>query len=124
MTVLLLLFTGTNPGGERNRINILIFNYQRLSRQDNETTLGWSSINICNEEFELQGFIIENNEAMASGHVIQAGSSNTGQILTSQLSTESGNDILYYRLVAVSDNRTICSDLISQETFYRFEGAM
>ncbi len=120
--LLLCIIDGDNPGSvDQDSDNELHFDYQRLNIEEGKVVLAWSFSNICNEDFELQGFVISNDEAIASSaHVIGARSSNTTEIHTSQLSTASGEDV-YFRLVAVSEAK-ICSDATSQVTYFSFEG--
>lgn len=88
--------------------------------QDDQVTLAWTSSNICNKEFEVQGFVISNDQAIAAlpSHVIKAGSSNSTQINSSLFSTPD----VYFRLVAVDEGGSVCSDATSQETYFKFEG--
>lgn len=120
--IFLLTSTGNNLEIVEQKITTLLLDYHRLYIQLDGVTVEWIYSNICNEEFELQGFMIANGQAIRSRtHDILVGSSSSAQIPTSQLITETA-DVIYYRLVAVGPNRTVCSDRTSQDTYYGFEG--
>ena len=76
----------------------------------------------CSTVFEIQGYTfddLENGDYNSPENVIR-GDSDTAEIPRGQLTTAAGNPI-YYRLVAVFDNGTVCSHG-TRNTFYRFDG--
>jgi hypothetical protein len=78
----------------------------------------------CSSLFEVQGFTfdhLQDNDYTTPENVI-SGMSGTAEIPTSQLNTSTG-EALYYRLVGVFTNGTICSHDGTRNTFYTFNGS-
>ena len=95
--------------------------YEELEIDENSAFIKW--IEICSSEYELQGFtlskIMDSNFEMAEADVIfRISNSNCAEIPSANFSIT--DDPINYRVVALFDNGTICSDNLSKETFYRF----
>ena len=96
--------------------------YNNLDFGMNSVAVKWIG-DSCSTLFEVQGYTfndLENANYTSPENVIR-GDSDTAEIPRSQLTTTAGEPI-YYRLVAVFDNVTICSHSGTKNTFYRFDG--
>jgi hypothetical protein len=107
-------------------LNGLSLIYNDLDIAQDMASLSWSATRSCSNLFELQGYTLENIttgnlEIIQPDVVIRINNSNTAVIPSANFSTSSG-DVLYYRLVALFDNFTLCSHQETRTTFYRFDG--
>ena len=96
--------------------------YNNLDIGMNSVAVKWIGDN-CSTVFEVQGYTfedLENANYISPENVIR-GDSDTAEIPRNQLTTAAGEPI-YYRLVAVFDNGTVCSHDGTKNTFYRFDG--
>lgn len=99
--------------------------YRDLDIEQNMVTLKWIGNN-CSSLFEVQGFTLDhlqNANYATPENRIRRDSDNIAEIPRNKLTTVAG-DPIYYRLVAVYDNGTICSHDGTENTFYRFDGML
>jgi hypothetical protein len=96
--------------------------YQDLIIGFDGVHLKWIGDN-CSMLFEVQGYIFDHLQAnnYTDPENVISGMSGTAKIPTNQLNTSTGNAI-YYRLVGVYANGTICSHDGTRNTFYTFNG--
>ena len=105
--------------------NEITFDYDAFYKENGRVTVGWSipENNTCeNFTIQLQGFSLRSLQINDLSHptTIPARSSNRVTIPSSKL--QSGAEDLYYRIVTVFDNKSICENPQSDERFYRFTG--
>ena len=96
--------------------------YNSLDIGSDGVAVKWIGDN-CSTLFEVQGYTFDDleNANYSSPENVIRGDSDTAEIPCSQLTTAAGEPI-YYRLVAVFDNGTVCSHSGTKNTFYRFDG--
>ena len=96
--------------------------YNDLDIGHDSVVVKWIGDN-CSTVFEVQGYTFDDleNANYSSPENVIRGDSDTAEIPRSQLTTTAGESI-YYRLVAVLDNGTICSHDGTKNTFYKFDG--
>lgn len=80
----------------------------------------------CSTVFELQGYTLANIttcnlELVEPNAIIRINNSDMAVIPSANFTTTSG-EALHYRLVALSDNATVCSHQATKTVFYRFDG--
>lgn len=103
----------------RSSGNSLRLNYQVLEKEENATIIGWKyDTAICNTFFKVQGYIFATN-LMANNDVINT-TDTLIDIPSNMLVT--GEEPVYFRVVAIEEGGEVCSDLVTQRTFYRFDG--
>ena len=106
--------------------NEITFDYDSFNKENGRVTVGWSvpENNTCKSlTINLQGFplsSLQSNNLSHPASTIPAHSSDRAVIPSSKL--RSGTEDLYYRIVAVFDNESICENSQSDERFYRFTG--
>ena len=105
---------------------MLLLDYQELDIGENSTTLGWITEDrngTCNT-FILQGFTlstIQSGDLTEQAFSITLVNGYTATIPSDEYMNSAGEAILY-RLIAVDNNAAICSNMVTQETFYRLDG--
>lgn len=117
--------TTVGPGPGKNGESLLV-NFQDFAVEQNATTIGWVSNNVCfGETIMIEGYTvpmlmmgIANLPGPYVSYTIDEAS--TAQIPADQLLTPTGEPIVY-RIIAVDENGAICSDRGSQDMFYRFD---
>lgn len=101
--------------------------YSDLIIDEDMVSVKWTSES-CSSLFELQGYTYtkittHNLEVAEPDNTIRINGSNNAVIPSSNFTTTHG-DSLYYRLVALFDNLTICSAGKTKIMFYRFDGML
>ena len=102
------------------------FNYALFNKESNGVTIGWTvpENNQCNLfNFQLQGYTLSTLQSNNLGNpqvVVLAMSSQRAVLSSDQL--QSGTNDLYYRIVTVFENGTVCQNLQTDSNFYRFTG--
>ena len=106
--------------------NEITFDYEAFKKENGRVTVGWSvpENNTCKIfTFKLQGFplsSLQSNNLSHPASTIPALSSDRAVIPSNRL--QSGTEDLYYRIVVVFDNESICENSQSDERFFRFTG--
>ena len=111
-------------GSNTSLTNGLALIYEDLEIQQNMATLKWATQS-CSSLYELQGYTLakittNNLESVEPDAVFRINNSDTAVIPSTNFTTTSG-DTLHYRLVALSDDSTVCSHQETKMTFYRFD---
>ena len=114
------------PNGEESggfgdvKINEIVINYQDLYILENRTTVSWFLNDTCSESFEVRGYTLNTGEPVLSqDHVFAVGNASSFTISSEQYTNNEGVDI-NYRLVALDENRNVCSS--TRDIYYRFDG--
>ena len=95
----------------------ITFDYQDLEITNGSIRLGWTVTKqfACSQRFEIQRILRVNSPTVTSDIAIRVANSTNAVIpLNNSFSTA------YFRIVAVSENSSICSDSTSEETLYYF----
>jgi hypothetical protein len=96
-------------------------NYNTLVIEQNSVTVEWIGDN-CSTLFEVQGFVrddITSKNYTSPQYTITRQDTLTAEIPRSKLNTSAG-DPIYYRLVGVLGNGSVCSP--GTTIFYQFDG--
>lgn len=111
---------GNNPVEEGNDAAIT-FNYQDLVITNSSIRLGWTVTEqfICSLRFEVQQISSVTSPDVTSDRVIEQTDSTYAVILLNNTSNSHN-----FRIVAVFDNSSVCSDATSKDTLYYFAGTI
>ena len=106
--------------------NFIRFNYNNFYKEADAVAVGWviPENNTCRSlGIQLQGFTLNslqrNNLSHPTNITITIAQSSNTAVLSSD-SLRSGTEDLYYRIVTVFDNETMCENQITDNQFYRF----
>lgn len=126
---MIIIITGlTNKVPELQSIVPLLINYENFNVEQNATTVGWTFEDGCSEVFAIEGYTLTSLRNRLSNNLpepivnytVHAAVSSIN-IQSDQLVISSTGEPIVYRIVAVDENGTICSDETSQNSFYRFD---